>query len=137
MSVISLGSVCNGTDSPVWVWQEMARGMRDGAGVSVSIEHVFNNEMGSTKRMFLRDMHSGMPALFGDVRELRGSDAYDYKATKKSTSAVVRYKIPDFSLRIAGFPCKCVSTLNNSRGSSRSIVKKKGDTNNQCVRKYM
>lgn len=46
MSVISRGNLSNGTDSPVLVWQELARCMRDRLGVSVSIERAFQQRGG-------------------------------------------------------------------------------------------
>jgi hypothetical protein len=51
---VTWGSGCSGTDSPRWVWESLARVLKQVAGIDVSATHLVSAEIHPGKRRFIR-----------------------------------------------------------------------------------
>jgi site-specific DNA-cytosine methylase len=108
---LRVGTACSGTDSPVAVFNGLAKAMP-----RLQIEHTFSCEFDAKKREWITDNFPDLPYLFGDIQELPTGTAFNYITGKAE-------EVPSVDILIAGFVCKSVSFENNDRDKYANCIK--------------
>lgn len=108
--VINVATMCSGTESPLLFLQMLNEALQALGEPSLPTMHSFSAEIDTTKQAYIeRNFHPRV--LFRDARQLG-----DEEATTATTAYGAEEYIPRVvDMLIAGFVCKDISSLNNSK----------------------
>ena len=73
---IRVGTMCSGTDSPIFVLEEICRQL-NARGFSITLHHEFSCEVEPFKQAFIHRNTSGQATIFRDVVEMGDPDRHE------------------------------------------------------------
>ena len=110
-----LGTVCSGTDLAIRVRAALCEELCTRTGRSLNQRQAFACEKDLAKQRFIKAMHPECPVIFPDATLLG-----DKVARNALNGAVI--PVEEVRELVAGFSCKAVSSLNNSKAANRRVV---------------
>lgn len=120
-SELCVGTFCSGSDSPLLVFDAIARVLQVDCNSSVKIASKFSCERNVQKQRFIQHVFPGTPLIFKDAPQLGRRTTYDAIGDRAA-------EVPSVHCLIGGFPCTDASSLNlKAATSARATCVMNGD----------
>ena len=103
---ITIGTLCSGTDMPVYQLNKLCDYWESSHGVRPRLVHVFSCDTSPVAQRFIQKNHAPR-FLFRDISELGGDMAFDVKSNS-------RKPVQSVTIAIGGTECDNYSALNFS-----------------------